>query len=1538
MDSSNANSPQIALRVLLVEDNADDAILIRRSLERGGFMPELRVVDDAETFRAALDDPPDLVISDFHQPDFDALRALELLQQRGLEIPFIVVSGSLDDATAAETLRRGAADYLLKDRLARLPSAVQGVLVRQRLKSDKQAAEDALERNERRYRALIEHGGSAVSLVSRDGLNLYVSPAMLELTGFGSDERTARSCFDLIHPGQASEVRGALSRAAASPGESASVEFQLRRKDGSWRWVSALYTNLLQDPDVGAIVVNARDITGRVEREQALRESEERLRNVIDASADGYWEWQLDTGTMLWSERFCRMLGLAPEECTASLQTFYNLLHEDDLPRAQRCIESLLHGTGAYDNAFRMRTADGEYRVMNLRGKLILNAAGEPDRIVGMISDTTGQQASIARIHRLNAFYSALAGVSDAIVRAHDETKLFREVCRIAVESGGLMLAWIGCIDESTGKVFPVAAHGEAAADLEKVELSIDASRPSGRGPTGIALREGRVYVCNDWWADAGAAWWHDKFGHAGVGSMAVVPLRVDGKVFGGLMVYATEKNFFDEELVRLHEQLANSVGFAVQAIERERLRRMAEAELRASEARFRSLTELSSDWYWEQDADGRFTYISEGFYAALGLCPGDVIGKTRWEIWPQGTDAGKWQAHRALVEAHLPFTDLVYRAASGDGRSLMAATSGRPVHDEHGVFRGYRGIGRDITRRWENDQELCRLAVIFESSGEAITGFTLDRICTAWNPASEQLYGIPAGDIVGRDFSVIVPPEYRRQLQQSLDRIAQGEKVEVPETQRIRGNGTRIDLAISYAPIVDGAGRVTGATAMARDITARKAAERALRDSEEKFRQLADSIPEVFWISTPDLSRYYYISPAYESVFGLSRSAVEADAETWWDAVLPEDTEQLRRSVPADPGQGFDVEYRIRRPDGSVRWLHEQAFPVRNDQGEIHRLAGLTVDITEKKRLEERLLQLAHYDSLTGLPNRVLLHDRLRQALAQARRNSQALAVLLLDIDRFKLVNDSFGHAAGDDLVRQMGRRLADCARAGDTVARLGGDEFAVVLNELASGQDAEKICEKILQVFSEPFEIEERDVFVTPSIGVTVCPDDGDSEEDLLRNADTAMYRAKELGGNSYQYFRSDLNRRSGERVRMETDLRRALGRGEFVLHYQPRIRASNNEVTVVEALIRWNHPQRGMVQPGAFIPLLEETGMIIDVGEWVLHTACADAQRWRTRGTEAVVAVNISARQFQSGTLESVVRRTLESTGLPGACLELELTESYLMQDAARAVETLRSLKGLGVRLAVDDFGTGYSNMAYLKQFPLNVLKIDRSFVRDIATDPDDAQIVRAIIDMAHGLRLEVIAEGVETAAQYDFLAAHGCDELQGFLIARPMAPDSLDEFLSRQAIAHLPACRDSAARTVLALDDEPDILELLAHSLGKDGYKVLTTTDAAQALELLATHDVGVVLSDERMPGISGVEFLRQVKELHPGSIRILASAHANPDRLVEAINRAGIFKFVGKPWSRETLHAAVREAFWFRQQAETHRKRGARSPGLGKRVA
>lgn len=444
----------------------------------------------------------------------------------------------------------------------------------------------------------------------------------------------------------------------------------------------------------------------------------------------------------------------------------------------------------------------------------------------------------------------------------------------------------------------------------------------------------------------------------------------------------------------------------------------------------------------------------------------------------------------------------------------------------------------------------------------------------------------------------------------------------------------------------------------------------------------------------------------------------------------------------------------------------------------EIDGLIGVAIDITERKRAEDRLVQLANYDALTGMPNRALFRDRLTHAIAQAHRNKRLMALLFLDLDRFKMINDSLGHHVGDELLKAVAERLKCNARANDTVARLGGDEFTVILEGVTDIEDPTTVARKILDVMSKPFYLDGHEVFVTASLGITVYPLDGRNIDDLLKNADTAMYRAKEQGRNNYQFYTEDMNAQAVEHLILESSLRHALERHEFILHFQPQVDLHSREITGMEALLRWAHPEFGLLQPAQFIPLAEETGLITSIGTWVLEAACTQAVAWQSEGLANVrIAVNLSARQFRQENLVEIVSKTLADTGLNPQFLELEITESFLLDNVDSAISTLKKLHNLGVQISIDDFGTGYSSLSYLRRLPLNSLKIDQSFVHDISAKNDDAAIAEAIIAMAQSLRLRVMAEGVETEEQLYFLRTRGCDYGQGFLICRPIPAEEI-----------------------------------------------------------------------------------------------------------------------------------------------------------------
>jgi len=435
------------------------------------------------------------------------------------------------------------------------------------------------------------------------------------------------------------------------------------------------------------------------------------------------------------------------------------------------------------------------------------------------------------------------------------------------------------------------------------------------------------------------------------------------------------------------------------------------------------------------------------------------------------------------------------------------------------------------------------------------------------------------------------------------------------------------------------------------------------------------------------------------------------------------------------------------------------------------------------RKEAESHLTFFANHDTLTGLPNRAMFNQRLTQALARAQRLTTMAAVLFVDLDRFKVINDTLGHDAGDQLLKQLAERLRECLREGDTIGRQGGDEFVVLIEDVADPTQVASVGQKILDTVARPYVISGQEFHVTASIGISIYPEDGHDQQTLLKNADIAMYRAKEQGKNNHQFYSAQLNLHSFERLAFETSLRRAVERGEFLLHYQPKVDMRSGLITGVEALIRWQHPELGLVQPGQFIAMAEETGLIAPIGEWVLRTACAEAQGWVVKGMPPVsVAVNLSARQFARDELATAIMRVLRETRLDPRLLELEITESTVMHNPERAVEVMQQLKRLGVRVAIDDFGTGYSSLSYLKRFPLSSVKIDRSFVLDLPGDKDDAAITQAVIAMAHSLRLRVVAEGVETAEQYRFLEEHQCDEMQGHYFSKPVDAPTIARLLA------------------------------------------------------------------------------------------------------------------------------------------------------------
>ncbi|MBK7659484.1 MAG: EAL domain-containing protein [Betaproteobacteria bacterium] len=667
----------------------------------------------------------------------------------------------------------------------------------------------------------------------------------------------------------------------------------------------------------------------------------------------------------------------------------------------------------------------------------------------------------------------------------------------------------------------------------------------------------------------------------------------------------------------------------------------------------------------------------------------------------------------------------------------------------------------------------------VIESLPGAFLLFSAEGEMLRWNARLQAATGYSSLEIAALNPRDLVAPADRAALERAIREALESGRESSVEVPMIDKAGTARPYAFGFRPV-----RIAGEAcvlATGRDITERKRAEeRTLRDKERLDLALTGS-RLALWDWDLATNRIFF-SEGWARLLGEPTRETTLPAEQIRAWNHPEDRAIFEAAI-ANAVQGvseaFECEYRVRHASGDWIWIHSRGkVTQRGPDGRALRMTGTSTNVTKRKEAEERAEYLATRDALTGLPNRVLLHDRLEQAIAGAARGRSSFAFMFIDLDRFKTINDSLGHDVGDELLKRVAARLTACVRASDTVARLGGDEFAVIVESLRDGEDegARQVAEKMILAMASPMLVGNQHLNTSCSIGIGVYPADGKDSATLMKHADVAMYYAKEKGRNNFQFFSAEMNQRAQERLSIENYLRLALRRGELQLHYQPRIRVDDGTVVAVEALIRWMHPRRGLLAPGKFIDVAEDSGLIVPMGEWVLEKSCQQLREWQRRlGRPLKLSVNLSVSQVSDGErLYRAVAGAVSRAGIDPATLELELTESLLMQNVAEKAALLNRLGELGVGLAIDDFGTGYSSLSYLKKLPVDAIKIDSSFVSDIGRDPNDEAIIRAIIAMAHSLRLSVVAEGVETESQLAVLAGLGCDEYQGFFASPALPP--------------------------------------------------------------------------------------------------------------------------------------------------------------------
>lgn len=804
--------------------------------------------------------------------------------------------------------------------------------------------------------------------------------------------------------------------------------------------------------------------------------------------------------------------------------------------------------------------------------------------------------------------------------------------------------------------------------------------------------------------------------------------------------------------------------------------------------ARFRAALDATDDAIFLIDrARMRFVDINESACGQLGYSRSELLSMGPQDIKPLLTEtelAARFD--RALNDAH----------GVGCLETLHQRNDGSTFPVEltlHGFISEGRkmlvAVARDISQRKHAEAELKeseeRFRATFQQAAVGIAHIAPDG---RWLRVNDKLCAIvdhPREELLRQDFqSITLDEDLASELvlmREAMDGDSDSYRL---EKRFLRRDGTQVWTGVTVSLARTPSGQPKYFIAVIEDISARKQTEESLRLAQRALEATGNGIV-ITDCRQPD-NPIVYVNPAFERITGYS--AAEALGRNCRFLHGEDHNQAGTRNLGEAVANTREAKVVLRnyRKDGRLFWNELLIAPVRAEDGSVTHFVGVQNDISEQKQAEEKLLHMATHDALTGLPNRTLLQDRLAQAIGYADRLRHLVAILFIDIDRFKNINDSLGHIVGDTLITTLAQRLRGAVRAVDTVARVGGDEFVVVLTDIQREADVNQVISSLLTAIGEPVAVDGHALTVTASIGIGLYPHDGQDVTSLLKNADTAMYRAKDAGRNSYRFYTQEMNADAVARLRLENDLRKAIQGEELLLYYQPQVDAESGRIVAAEALLRWRHPGNGMVSPAEFIPLAEESGLIVPIGEWVLRQVCAQMRAWHEAGQPEIrVAVNLSPRQFRQPNLVEMIVAAVRDYELPASCLELEITEGSLMHNPEEAARLLTELAGHGFELSVDDFGTGYSSLAYLKRFPLHALKIDRSFVIDIETNRDSAAIAAGVIALAHSLDLKVVAEGVEQAGQASYLRAQRCDLIQGYLYGRPMPAEEFTSQLEKQA---------------------------------------------------------------------------------------------------------------------------------------------------------
>ncbi len=1254
----------------------------------------------------------------------------------------------------------------------------------------------------RRFRMAMDASADMILLIDRATmLHVDVNTTACELLGYSREELLKMGPVDLL-PVSRAELERAYDDLIAGRGRPTGMNSYYRCKDGS-RLPFESTRRVLRSGQNWIIAAISRDARERLASERALHDSESRFRSLTALSSDWYWEQDEE-------HRFTRIGGSGVQpEAVARLVGKRRWDSDLQIAGGWDAHRALLDARLPFHNLEMWRMlADGSVRHISVSGEPMFDPDGAFIGYRGVGRDISEQKRD-EQARRIEH------AITRCLAEADTSSAALRGVLRVICDSEGWSCGRYLAIDAQSGRLRVMEAWAAPGAGTEAfLEHARAMTYAPGEGLSGRVWESGEPVWVADIRMDPQAIQAALSF-DASMRGAFVFPVTAEGRVIGVLVFNAHEVRQPDERLLQAVRVIGSQIGQFVR-------RKQTEVELQRSEAEFRNTFELAGSGFAHVGLDGRFLRVNRSLCEMLGYQQHELVGRSVKEIsHPDDRDVTDTQRAR-LRSGESDAVRFEKRYLRKDGSVVWVNLSVVLQRDAEGRPQYEVSVLDDITaqRRAEEEQRASRqlLDNIVENVPTAVQvkavregGFPV----VMWNKAAEAMYGVPREEAVGRTVHDLWPVESASLMHAAdLDLMGRGGMDDFPDRMAMTRHRGQIRVHMRKVPLYDSSGKASHLLVVADDITERKRAEQR-QELVVRFGQSALGMREPAVLIDEALHNVLdglgadavaYLEPAGDKELTV-RAVAGLGEEAKTGPVACAEGDAAVQAMKT--GEAVIVEGSSLAPDWMRAMPSAALVPVRGESGVRGLLcacaaraaaftgedlnfvqAAASVLSTGLQRIdsEARLAYLAQFDPLTGLPNRALLADRFSQMIVQARRRERAMGVLFIDLDGFKAVNDTLGHAGGDELLKEISVRLQSVVRSGDTVARISGDEFAAVLADLARPEDAALVAQKVLERLAAPVEVLGSQAFVTASIGIAAFPEDGRDAETLLGAADAAMYRAKQSGRNAYQFYTAEITQRTRARAQLGAELRRALEREEFTLYYQPKFSLEDRRIHGAEALLRWQHPERGLIAPGQFVPVLEETGLIVPAGEWALKRACRDLNAWHAQGLRVgPVAVNLSGRQFRQQDLDGRIKSIVAEAGIDPGLIEIEITESQLMQDPDHAIRVMRSLRASGVRIAIDDFGTGYSSLSYLSRFPVASLKIDRSFVAEVYTDASAAAIVRTVIEMAHTLGFQVVAEGVENEEQANFLRLLRCELAQGYLFARPMPAAELSALISSAAAA-------------------------------------------------------------------------------------------------------------------------------------------------------